>query len=195
MISFIDANKHHVRLKVEITDRNHFPEFTVSGDVAGHSGQCQDKIKPRTDAQTMLLHFWDKNHLTDVSGIERFGEAVSNVLDTIEAEEKIYAATQPKLEGDDVVLAQMEEYGIDEDQLDACKAYLETGISDDLSDFEESYSGQFANDEEFAKEQAESMGAIKDDISWPYSCIDWEWAARELMMDYSEDNGYYFRNI
>ena len=39
--------------------------------------------------------------------------------------------------------------------------------------------------EEFAQEEAESLGLIKADIWWPYNCIDWERAAWELRSDYS----------
>ena len=41
---------------------------------------------------------------------------------------------------------------------------------------------------EHAQELAEDIGAIKFDVSsqWPYTCIDWDKAARELKMDYTE---------
>ena len=80
---------------------------------------------------------------------------------------------------------------------DAIDAYIELGIGDDdLSDFEESYVGKYKNDVDFAQEMAEETGAMGDKtLSWPLGCIDWEWAARELMMDYSEQDGCYFRNL
>lgn len=40
--------------------------------------------------------------------------------------------------------------------------------------------------EDYAKELAENIGAVKDDAQWPYSCIDWEMAARELQYDYTQ---------
>jgi hypothetical protein len=50
--------------------------------------------------------------------------------------------------------------------------------------------------EDYARELAEEIGAIPDDASWPARCIDWEWAAGELKMDYTsaELNGttYYY---
>jgi len=85
--------------------------------------------------------------------------------------------------------------GADEGAVDA---YIELGIGDDdLSDFEEAYQGKYQNNEEFAREihdQTTSMDS-KESQAWPYYCIDWEWAGRELMMDYSEQDGYYFRNL
>ncbi len=60
---------------------------------------------------------------------------------------------------------------------------------------QEAYAGQFDSDEEFAQDLAEQTGDLGKNIQWPYTCIDWEWASRELMMDYSEQDGYYFRSI
>jgi hypothetical protein len=39
--------------------------------------------------------------------------------------------------------------------------------------------------ENYAQELAEDIGSIKSDAQWPYTCIDWEKAARELQMDYT----------
>lgn len=39
--------------------------------------------------------------------------------------------------------------------------------------------------EDFAREEAESLGLIKDEIGWPYDCIDWQEAAEQLQQDYS----------
>lgn len=50
---------------------------------------------------------------------------------------------------------------------------------------------------EYAIEFAEDIGAIENCCHWPATCIDWEQAADELMMDFSqfEYNGttYYYR--
>ena len=39
--------------------------------------------------------------------------------------------------------------------------------------------------EDYARELAIDIGAIKKDSSWPCNCIDWERAAEELQMDYT----------
>lgn len=39
--------------------------------------------------------------------------------------------------------------------------------------------------EDYAQELAEDCGMIQADAQWPYTCIDWERAARDLRMDYS----------
>lgn len=73
------------------------------------------------------------------------------------------------------------------------EAAMECGI--DGSDIDEAYSGSFDDDEDFARDMAEQLGAIDKNATWPQTCIDWEFAAKELMYDYSEHNGYYFRNM
>jgi len=60
---------------------------------------------------------------------------------------------------------------------------------------EEAYSGEFKSDEDFAQDMADQLGLIQDDAKWPYTCIDWEFAGRELMYDYFEVDGHYFRNL
>lgn len=60
---------------------------------------------------------------------------------------------------------------------------------------EEAYIGEYASDKEFAQDQAEQMGLLNSNIQWPYTCIDWDHAGRELMYDYSEDHGFYFSNL
>ena len=38
---------------------------------------------------------------------------------------------------------------------------------------------------EYAQELAEDTGMMEKEVRWPYTCIDWEWAARELKYDYT----------
>ncbi len=80
---------------------------------------------------------------------------------------------------------------------DAVDAYLSLGIeqNDGLDDFEEAYAGEYDTPEDFARDMADNLGAIDRNVSWPYTCIDWEHAARELMYDYTEENGHYFLNL
>ena len=77
--------------------------------------------------------------------------------------------------------------------IEIVKAALELGI--DEENIQEAYNGQYDSDKAFAEDMADQLGSINDNAAWPYTCIDWEWAARELMMDYSEQDGYYFRNM
>lgn len=61
-------------------------------------------------------------------------------------------------------------------------------------DAEEAYCGEFGDDEAFAMDMAENIG-FEQPNNWPYNCIDWEQASRDLMYDYFEVDGHYFRNL
>lgn len=77
--------------------------------------------------------------------------------------------------------------------IEVIEAALYCGV--DPSDIDEAFQGSYKDDEDFAYEMAESLGAIDKNASWPMNCIDWAYAAKELMYDYCEHNGYYFRNL
>lgn len=64
-----------------------------------------------------------------------------------------------------------------------------------FSDVNEAYSGEFDSNEDFAENMANELGYMNDAKGWPFNCIAWEQAARDLMQDYSESNGHYFRNF
>ena len=79
--------------------------------------------------------------------------------------------------------------------VEAVEAYISLGIGDDdLSDFEEAYQGQWSSDADFVQQLVEDTGDIPKDLP-SYISIDWEGTARDVMMDYSEENGHYFRNL
>jgi len=51
---------------------------------------------------------------------------------------------------------------------------------------------------EYAKELAYDIGVVSDDLSWPATHIDWDAAADELRMDYTEvefDGNSYLVNL
>lgn len=62
------------------------------------------------------------------------------------------------------------------------------------SDIEEAYQGEWSSDEAFVQNLVEEIGDIPKDLPG-YIHIDWERTAHDIMMDYSEDNGHYFRNM
>lgn len=79
----------------------------------------------------------------------------------------------------------------DEDVIDA---YLElAGADANIEELENSYQGKFDSNADFAQFMAEETADMPRDMNWPFYCIDWEWAAGDLMMDYEEVNGHYFR--
>ena len=51
--------------------------------------------------------------------------------------------------------------------------------------------------EDYARELAEDIGAINRDATWPNNCIDWEYAAEQLQIDYTtteiEGTDYWYR--
>lgn len=64
-----------------------------------------------------------------------------------------------------------------------------------FEDVDEAYQGEYDDDEDFAYRMALETSDFKRGMPWPLNCIDWEYAAKELMYDYSESNGHYFRNL
>lgn len=77
------------------------------------------------------------------------------------------------------------------------QAYINL-VGDEYADAEgcaDAYQGTYSSDEDFAQSIAEDMGLTPDSNHWPNYCIDWEYAARELMMDYDESDGHYFHNL
>ena len=100
-------------------------------------------------------------------------EPISNTQDTIDSREVI--ARINYLEGTEDEKEQAE--------LKALEALAEE--AQDSPDWEYGETlireGYF---EEYARELAEDTGAIDSQAGWPLYCINWEYAARELKMDY-----------
>lgn len=85
---------------------------------------------------------------------------------------------------------------IHESEAAAFSAYVKhvgTFDEDSAEAFRDSYQGDYSSNEDFAQELADSLGLLNKEASWPNSYIDWERAARDLMMDYFEEDGHYFR--
>ena len=74
---------------------------------------------------------------------------------------------------------------------EAVLAARNIGFSPD--EVEEAYQGHYRSDEEFAQQLAEDLGLIQPNIGWPYDSISWSSAASDLMQDYCQQDGYYFR--
>lgn len=93
----------------------------------------------------------------------------------------------------------LEEHGIadyDEEAFYAYVAYLGGDNPEDAAEsFEDAYQGSHGSMREFAEQLADDLGAVPDDAQWPLNHIDWDSAARELSMDYGEQDGYIFRAV
>ena len=62
-----------------------------------------------------------------------------------------------------------------------------------LDNMEEAYQGEYSSDEEFTKQLLEGCGDIPKLAG--YIHIDWEQTASDIMMDYIDIDGHYFRNM
>lgn len=62
-----------------------------------------------------------------------------------------------------------------------------------LSDMEEAYQGEYKNDADFVEQLLTDCGDIPELPSYVY--IDWERTANDVMMDYFEIDGHYFRSM
>ena len=68
-------------------------------------------------------------------------------------------------------------------------------VEDWMSEADENYSGEFYNDEEFAEsllEETEDLSSLPNLIRYN---LDWSGIARDIMHDYFEVSGHYFRNV
>lgn len=96
------------------------------------------------------------------------------------------------------ILKEIEEEGIDPEAAGAWVRY--TGQQWDLDGFQDSYQGEHNSFQDYAEELARELyGNQLDAARWPFSCIDWAHAARELSYDYfTEDSTrgtvFIFRN-
>jgi antirestriction protein len=63
-----------------------------------------------------------------------------------------------------------------------------------LEDIGEAYAGEFSSDEEFTQNLLKETDGLPKDLP-TYIHIDWEATARDIMMDYCEDNWHYFRSL
>lgn len=75
-----------------------------------------------------------------------------------------------------------------EDEGDELRVLL--ALQDEASGYclDWTYGAQLIRDsyfEDYAQELAEDCGDFDNAARWPYNCIDWEQAARELQMDYT----------
>lgn len=77
--------------------------------------------------------------------------------------------------------------------LAALQAWFDLG-NDNFDNFEDAYQGKYYDDAEFVQQLIEETEEGMNDLP-AYIHIDWEWTAREIMSDYEEENGYYFRTL
>src|SRR6056297_2843747 len=66
-VKFKDGNNNLYDVKIEITHRNGYSEFSMSGEGQGSRGQCYDSIKPKNAKQERLLELWKTYHLNGMN--------------------------------------------------------------------------------------------------------------------------------
>jgi antirestriction protein len=74
-------------------------------------------------------------------------------------------------------------------------AYFENCGVSSLSDVEEAYAGEHNSDEDFAYQLADDIGLLSGMDESLHCYFDWSSWTRDLMYDYFESNGHYFRNL
>lgn len=76
--------------------------------------------------------------------------------------------------------------------LDVVEAAVNCDV--ELSDIDEAYQGEFKDDEDFVQNLLEDIGDIPSNLP-SYIHIDWERTASDVMCDYCEYHGHYFRML
>ena len=94
----------------------------------------------------------------------------------------------------DIVSAYMENNHLTIEVTEEDHVAIDVDLEDVMKGIDDSYQGRYGSDADFAESLAEDMGLIPREYEWPQSYIDWVRAARDLMMDYWEINGCYFRS-
>lgn len=75
---------------------------------------------------------------------------------------------------------------------DVVVAALKLGIT--LERLEDAYRGSYDSDEDFAQELWENMGYLENLPDHVTGYIDWQAVARDLTIDYVQQDGHYFNN-
>ena len=132
---------------------------------------------------------WNKTHHdpNDEESIEaEAGDMVLEVIDWDETPTQVRELTDEFFEFCD-------EFSRSSYEAEVFQAALDAGVQ--ITDIDEAYAGSFSSDEDFARDAHDQTKSGDEPTGWPYSCIDWEAAAKELMYDYCSANGHYFRNL
>jgi antirestriction protein len=173
---------NQVTVKVHCRNTDQWYDIDSSTDIDELQEQIQDELHEGEEdrVEDIELHFdqWETPSL--LVGFESSNEIPADLPEAIKA-----------LEDTDNDLEVYEAY---EDNMSTSPSDL-TDIEQLIKDADEAYQGEYDSDEKFAQEMADQLEAVDKNASWPMNCIDWEYAAKELMYDYFESNGHYFRNI
>ena len=127
-ILFTDKTKSLVKLEIEISHRNGYPEFSISGNYGHSGGQIQYHIKPKNEAQSNLLSLWSKHHLNSMNaGTEKQTELLKS-FDGTGFENTCAFLSSVDIDGKDITVKEATETAKKKSKLES-KIYL---ISEDL---------------------------------------------------------------
>ena len=84
---------------------------------------------------------------------------------------------------------------ISDDEREIVAAWIGNGMESDLETMRECYAGEFSSDEDFAEDYLESTGMLLEIPESLRYYFDISAFARDLMNDYFDFNGHYFRNF
>lgn len=121
---------------------------------------------------------------------EALTDAVEEVRDELD---KLDPSRTEDLDDVEDLKSQLKEAEAALDEWDADNAHELKELTDLASEGED-YSSDWKYGEtlirdsyfrDYAQELAEELDLVKEGVNWPYTCIDWDRAARELQMDYS----------
>lgn len=100
-----------------------------------------------------------------------------------------YYSESPDREGIEKAIAFA---ALDDHDRELLEAYIEATSNNNatIEDAQEAFVGEYDSHEDFAESLYEEMGYEVPE--WIGCHIDWKGLARDLMMDYYEENGYYF---
>ena len=132
-----------------------------------------------------------EDRVIDYDGIDYIGDVLASVVGEEIEDYKVIDWYDLPLALQDMQVLQ--EIALDYDHIDEDVILAGIALDIPLQDIEEAYQGEFNSDEDFAIEMADGLCEIPQ--SWPHYCIDWGFAAKELMHDYCEHNGHYFRRM
>lgn len=157
--------------------------FKAINSVAGESLSLEVDVIYDTDLDDILTNILDDND------IEEEDRENWELADAVTSDEDIHKNYLTK----DDIHEYAEAYDNCSYELEVVNAAIDCDVN--LSDIDEAYNGEHDSDADFAEDMADQLGYIPKDVSWPFTCIDWDSAAVDLMHDYNSSNGHYFRSL
>lgn len=114
--SFRDAKGVKITIEAGITERNGYPEFTMSGDYGHGCGQIYDRIVPKNDEQKRLIEIWKTYHLNGINAGTPAQQAVLSKCECKDYDEEVLFLRSQKFDGSPVTLydSEMSKKGTDE---------------------------------------------------------------------------------